>query len=331
MFLFINVNQDRVRLLQRPKVARVWPIDGSQCSLSHNTNVEPQLPYDRVPSSLSRWLRVWLPPCTTGRVESLRPFLTRLGLFPPRRNPESAPIRMEELRALVRKWNLHHKRNFWRENPTKDDVVAALNQHIKHMKVVHDNIEHKKAERREADRKRQVQHTAGEGISPSRTVTSSKRKPPLENTSETCLYRDGLPLHRLDWPADAGFPTDSIETGMIYMSRWGHENAKGDESIQRVENVALQEDLAGNSTPPRHSETAGDDGDNDLRGAKNNASKMQAQQKCSVALVNMTMRDQVPESLLNLSEHDCYFGLCSPGYLQCDANSVVTAVIHLVY
>eukprot|EP00903_Cladosiphon_okamuranus_P011079 g10458.t1 len=62
---------------------------------------------------------------------------------------------MEELRALVRKWNLHHKRNFWRENPTKDDVVAALNRHIKHMKLVHDHIENKKAERREADRKRQ--------------------------------------------------------------------------------------------------------------------------------------------------------------------------------
>lgn len=65
-----------------------------------------------------------------GRTEVLRPFLTKLGLFPPRRNPETAPIRMEELRALVRKWNLHHKRNFWRENPTKvcvrDDVSYAL-------------------------------------------------------------------------------------------------------------------------------------------------------------------------------------------------------------
>jgi hypothetical protein len=50
----------------------------------------------------------------------------RCDLFPPRKDPHSAPIRNEELRALVRRWNLHHERHFWRNHPTKDDVVSAL-------------------------------------------------------------------------------------------------------------------------------------------------------------------------------------------------------------
>ena len=231
---------------------------------------------------------------TSGRVEFLRPFLTRLGLFPPRRNPESAPIRMEELRALVRKWNLHHKRNFWRENPSKDDVVAALNRHIRHMKVVHDNIEHKKAERREADRKRQVQNTAGEGSNPAR-MASLKVRPPLENVSDTCLYSEGMPLRGLPRPVDAVSPADCVETGIIYMSRWGQEGTShGEEpTSSRTEQAAIREDFGRRSISPQLAETRDDRNSGDLLGSKNIASKMQAQRKCSLALLNMTMRDQV--------------------------------------
>lgn len=201
---------------------------------------------------------------------------------------------MEELRALVRKWNLHHKRNFWRENPTKDDVVAALNRHIKHMKVVHDNIENKKAERREADRKRQVNNTAGESVSPPRTIPSLKRPPPVESTRDTFLYREGVALHHLDRSADTSLPADSIQTGIIYMSRWGQESGKGDDAVGvEAEKVALQEDLEGGSASPQHLETNDDDDGDDLKISKDNANKIQAQQKCSLALLNMTTRDQV--------------------------------------
>ena len=62
------------------------------------------------------------------RINSLRPYLIRYNLFPPRRDPETAPIRMEELKGLVRKWKLHHERNFWRNHQNKDDVVNALHQ-----------------------------------------------------------------------------------------------------------------------------------------------------------------------------------------------------------
>lgn len=233
--------------------------------------------------------------CTSGRVEVLRPFLTRLGLFPPRRNPESAPIRMEELRALVRKWNLHHKRNFWRENPSKDDVVAALNRHIRHMKVVHDNIENKKAERREADRKRLVQNSAGgEGNNPPR-MASLKVRPPLESVSDTCLYSEGVPLRGLPRQVDAIAPADCVETGIIYMSRWGQEGTNNGEepASGRTEQAATREDFGQTSASPQLTETRDDRNPGDLLGSKNTASKMQAQRKCSLALLNMTMRDQV--------------------------------------
>lgn len=202
---------------------------------------------------------------------------------------------MEELRALVRKWNLHHKRNFWRENPTKDDVVAALNRQIKHMKLVHDHIENKKAERREADRKRQVQNASGEGVSPPRKTASLKRRPPLESTSDTCLYSEGVALPRLDNPSDTVLPSDSVETGIIYMSRWRQDNAKsGELTDAKIESNALPEPLERRSASPRRTEAEEDCDDGSPQGSgKDNTNKMQAQQKCCLALLNMTMRDQV--------------------------------------
>ncbi|CAB1104642.1 unnamed protein product [Ectocarpus sp. CCAP 1310/34] len=257
-----------------------------------------------------------------GRVEFLRPYLARLGLFPPRRNPESAPIRMEELRALVRKWNLHHKRNFWRENPTKDDVVAALNHHIKHMKLVHDHIENKKAERREADRKRQVQNAIGEGVSSSKTANCMKKRPPLETSSDTCLYNEGVALPRLDRPADVSLRPDSIESGIIYMSRWRQDNGKGDKlASDKGEQDALQEKLERMSVSPQHDE-AKDDGDvDDLQAAKDDMNKMQAQRKCCLALVNMTMRDQMSQAFLD------EYGLLPPLLEITHANQTVDVLL----
>ncbi|CAM9586169.1 unnamed protein product, partial [Hapterophycus canaliculatus] len=243
-----------------------------------------------------------------GRVESLRPYLTRLGLFPPRRNPESAPIRMEELRALVRKWNLHHKRNFWRENATKDDVVAALNRHIKHMKLVHDHIENKKAERREADRKRQVQNASAESASQPSNAAFWKRRPLLESTSDSCLHSGGVALPRLDRPAEATLPSDSVETGIIYMSRWRQDDAKGEKTAsERAETDTCQENLERSITSPHWMEAEDDRADEDGRQvSKDSAKKMKAQEKCCLALLNMTMRDQMSEAFLD------EYGLLSP-------------------
>lgn len=206
---------------------------------------------------------------------------------------------MEELRALVRKWNLHHKRNFWRENPTKDDVVAALNRHIKHMKLVHDHIENKKAERREADRKRQVQTTSGESVSHPSNTGSLKRRPLLENTSDTCLYSGGVALPRLERPADATLPAGSVETGIIYMSRWRQDDSKGEISTSvKAEDDTFQENLERSISSPRWVEAEDDPADDDgAQVSKETTNKMHAQEKCCLALLNMTMRDQVIENL----------------------------------
>ncbi|CAM9466039.1 unnamed protein product [Scytosiphon promiscuus] len=243
-----------------------------------------------------------------GRVEYLRPYLTRLELFPPRRNPENAPIRMEELRALVRKWNLHHKRNFWRENPTKDDVVAALNRHIKHMKLVHDHMENKKAERREADKKRQVQNTSGEYISHPSNAESLKRRPQLESTSDTCLYSGGVALPQLGRPADATLPPDSVEAGIIYMSRWRQKDFKGENAAsEKAETDIFQEHIERSIASPRWVEAEDDGADDDgMQVSKDSTNKMHAQEKCCLALLNMTMRDQMSQAFLD------EYGLLSP-------------------
>jgi len=54
------------------------------------------------------------------QIDALRPYLIKYGLFPPRRDPDTAPIRFQELKLLVRKWNLHQERNFWSHHTTKE-------------------------------------------------------------------------------------------------------------------------------------------------------------------------------------------------------------------
>lgn len=162
------------------------------------------------------------------------------------------------------------------------------------MKVVHENMENKKAERREADRKRQVQSASGEGHCPQRvTTTPLKRASRTESASDTFLYHQGIALPRLARPFNADLPVDSVETGIIYMSRWGQDNAKNDDATsQGSEKVASRADLEDKNAAPEPLE----EGDyHDAGGSRDeiNANKMQAQQKCSLALLNMTMRDQV--------------------------------------
>lgn len=202
---------------------------------------------------------------------------------------------MEELRALVRRWNLHHKRNFWRENPTKDDVVTALHRQIKHMKVVSDSIESKKAERREADRKWHLPKTTRESDGPPWTLTSSKCKPTKTNTSSTCLYHESCALRSLNEPAHPGLSTDSVDNGIIYMSRWGQQNIKNEGSLSReVENTSLPENLKGKRASPQNLEKRySNNVITDVRDCKSRTYKMHLEQKSCLALLNMTMRDQV--------------------------------------
>ena len=63
-------------------------------------------------------------------IEGLRTYLIKYNLFPRNRDPYSSPIRIEELKDLVKHWNLHRQRGFWRDHPEKDDLVRALLQFL---------------------------------------------------------------------------------------------------------------------------------------------------------------------------------------------------------
>jgi len=64
-------------------------------------------------------------------IEGLRVYLIKYNLFPRNRDPRNSPIRIEELKELVKHWKLHRQRGFWRDHPEKDDLIRALLQHIK--------------------------------------------------------------------------------------------------------------------------------------------------------------------------------------------------------
>ncbi|DBA02212.1 TPA: hypothetical protein N0F65_007622 [Lagenidium giganteum] len=64
-------------------------------------------------------------------IDGLRVYLVKYNLFPRNRDPHNSPIRIEELKELVKHWKLHRQRGFWRDHPDKDDLVRALLQHIK--------------------------------------------------------------------------------------------------------------------------------------------------------------------------------------------------------
>lgn len=64
-------------------------------------------------------------------IDGLRVYLIKYSLFPRNRDPHNSPIRIEELKELVKHWKLHRQRGFWRDHPDKDDLVRALLQHIR--------------------------------------------------------------------------------------------------------------------------------------------------------------------------------------------------------
>ncbi|KAF1328508.1 hypothetical protein FI667_g6753, partial [Globisporangium splendens] len=67
----------------------------------------------------------------TLEIDGLRVYLIKYNLFPRNRDPHNSPIRIEELKELVKHWKLHRQRGFWRDHPDKDDLVRALLQHIR--------------------------------------------------------------------------------------------------------------------------------------------------------------------------------------------------------
>jgi hypothetical protein len=74
-------------------------------------------------------------------LESLRKFLIAEQCFPTMKDPETAPITVEELKKLVRVWKLNERRNFWKTHSERDDIVSALIQYAEQNHM--DNYRHK--------------------------------------------------------------------------------------------------------------------------------------------------------------------------------------------
>ena len=64
-------------------------------------------------------------------IDGLRVYMAKYNIFPRNRDPHTSPIRVEELKELVKHWKLHRQRGFWRDHPEKDDLVRALLQHVR--------------------------------------------------------------------------------------------------------------------------------------------------------------------------------------------------------
>ena len=73
-------------------------------------------------------------------LESLRQFCILEQCFLPHKDVNTAPITMEELKKLARAWKLHERRNFWKTHTERDQMVAALLQHIDETRKVVSSI-----------------------------------------------------------------------------------------------------------------------------------------------------------------------------------------------
>ncbi|CAM9301732.1 unnamed protein product [Chrysoparadoxa australica] len=244
-----------------------------------------------------------------GRAEKLRPHLCHYDLFPPRRDPRTAPIRMEELRALVRKWNLHHERHFWRNHNSKDDVVMALIRHIKKEQVQQDSAVKQKAKREEEKRR---QYGAPFGGSTAWNGMSSILHPIeldyCDAGKENILIPIDIALRGDRKPKDPDFGE-----GMVIMSRRAMGETGGEGPLllplrlNKKHTRGKGEDRESNEVQAFGESAAQhlDELDGSLTSSTRQG-KLRAQQKCSLAMLNMTQRDQMSKSFLE------GFGLLQP-------------------
>lgn len=63
-------------------------------------------------------------------LESLRKYLVSESCFPTQKDPMTGVITMEELKKLARVWKLNERRNFWKTHTEREEMVAALLEHI---------------------------------------------------------------------------------------------------------------------------------------------------------------------------------------------------------
>ncbi|CAK4203481.1 unnamed protein product [Aphanomyces euteiches] len=136
-------------------------------------------------------------------IDGLRVYLIKYNLFPRNRDPHNSPIRVEELKELVKHWKLHRQRGFWRDHPEKDDLVRALLQHIR------TEANSKKRRQDAQDKYRKASDGDEQQTSSSSTTSVDQERHHLSKMSEGVKPFTG----------DLFYTRGHYDEGLIYLSR----------------------------------------------------------------------------------------------------------------
>lgn len=152
-------------------------------------------------------------------IDGLRVYLIKYNLFPRNRDPHNSPIRLEELKELVKHWKLHRQRGFWRDHPDKDDLVRALLQHIKCEAT-------NKQRRQEAQDRRSQILNGGDDGSPGKLrdlTTFFSGGNAVANSTDQIDDRDReqavVVAEKKKFGGDLFYQRGDYDEGMIYLSR----------------------------------------------------------------------------------------------------------------
>ena len=139
-------------------------------------------------------------------LEGLRGPLRDLELFPADKDPNVAPITMEELKKLVRHWKLHETRGFWKMHPTKEDLVSALLEYV------------------DADALRKEDFTGSAASRKSPTRPNSGKPSRLRRRRQSNVDLTTFRVNCLKPYAGDLFSTRDCTEGLIYLSRQSIKN-----------------------------------------------------------------------------------------------------------
>jgi hypothetical protein len=258
------------------------------------------------------------------RLNSMRRYIAEYDLFPAKSDPRNAPITMNELKALVRKWKLHHRRNFWANHRTRDEVVFALYEHRQHqLDLV--------ATRRKLKKDREARGSSMSKLDRSKITREIAEATAMSPKRE--LSRDIFGTEALDFFMEKEEDLLTKSKGVLFKKEnFGYPEGFGrgfDEDFGiDLEEAALAEVLAeaenavaDNPLSPGGSNVVANPDEDEM---------LEVKRKVSLALLNFTLNTQIRgqfledgglESLVKLSQstHDTY---CVERCLACFINLV---------
>lgn len=161
-------------------------------------------------------------------IDGLRTHLIKHNLFPRHRDPQNSPIRIEELKELVKHWKLHRQRGFWRDHPEKEDLVRALLQHIKH-----ETLNKKRRQEAHAKYRAKMVSLTGSGNSGSQAEVDALKlyTPQVIENKKDCpnlsivfgeINKEQEEMKtnkRVGGKADLFYQRGTYDEGMLYLSR----------------------------------------------------------------------------------------------------------------